>query len=103
MPAPEGPPSATTDSEAAELAEGPDEFIREDRPVVISADLYGAVQAVIAAYSQGSRNSQQRYALVAVTKGGSAHDPTAKLRRSPIVPTTLPVRVHGLGPVDGGR
>lgn len=62
-----------------ELAEGPDESIRENPPIRISEQVYKAVQAVVAANSEASGSAQRRRAYVAVGDSAAPHDPTAAL------------------------
>lgn len=72
-------PSSSSDTGSDELAEGPDESIRENPPVRISKQVYRAVQAVVAANSEASGSAQRRRAFVAVGESATPHDPTVAL------------------------
>ena len=73
------PPPVAGDPEAMELAEGRDESIQRNPPVLISGSVYAAMEAVVDAHARGTGGARRRQAFVAAGDGATPDDPTAKL------------------------
>jgi hypothetical protein len=76
---PDNPSSTAGGLGAVELAEGPDNSIRESTVRSIPERAYLAVEAVIVAHSRATDSARRRQAFIAVGNGATTQDPTAKL------------------------
>ena len=77
---PDGDPSPTVGGlGAVELAEGPDNSIRESTVRSIPERAYLAVEAVIVAHVKATASARRRQAFIAVGNGATTQDPTARL------------------------